>query len=124
MKKYLLLILLISLVMLKVTAEEKKNSKTTTNPKQTEFSVTFSEEQIRQLVLQMQAEAAAQIDLSYDEGYKAGVLEYAPRAESAEQENFQLRKQLKSTKWNQSIMVPAAIVTGLIVGILVEKVVD
>lgn len=81
----------------------------------------FSEAQVRTLVAQIQAEAETKINLSYDEGYKAGVLEYAPRAESAEQENSELKKQLKSTKWHTCIYVICSLLVGAAAGIIAAE---
>lgn len=121
MRKLLLLILSLSLLVQHLTAGEKKKSVMTSGPAPTQYSLMFSEAQIRMMVAQIQAEAERKINLAYDDGYKAGVLEYAPRAESAEQENSELKKELKSTKWHTCIYVTCSFAIGFISGIMMLR---
>lgn len=118
MKKLMLLILCLTLTMQNLTASESQKSAMNSELTLTQYSLMFSEAQVRKLVAQIQAEAETKINLSYDEGYKAGVLEYAPRAESAEQENSELKKELKSTKWHTCIYVTCAALIGFTAGFL------
>lgn len=85
MKKYLLMFLLVTLLTLPLLAEEKKNSSQILTPEQTQSQKTFyTQEDVLLLVEQLKAEADAAIENAYDEGYKAGVQEYAPKLASLE----------------------------------------
>ena len=77
--------LLVILLTLPLLAEEKTNSSPTSTPEQTQSQKTFyTQEDILLLVDQLKAEADAAIEKAYDEGYKAGVQEYAPKLASLE----------------------------------------
>ena len=85
MKKHLLMFLLVTLLMLPLLAEEKTSSSQTLTPEQTLSQKTFyTQEEVLLLVDQLKAEADKAIENAYDEGYKAGVQEYAPKVDSLE----------------------------------------
>lgn len=85
MKKHLLMFLLVTLLTLPLLAEEKTNSSKLLNPEQTQSQKTFyTQEDVLLLVEQLKAEANQAIENAYDEGYKAGVQEYAPKLASLE----------------------------------------
>ena len=77
--------LLVTLLTLPLLAEEKTSSSPTSTPEQTQSQKTFyTQEDVLLLVEQLKAEADAAIENAYDEGYKAGVQEYAPKLASLE----------------------------------------
>ena len=85
LKKNLLMFLLVTLLTLPLLAEEKTSSSPTSTLEQTQSQKTFyTQEDVLLLVKQLKAEADAAIENAYDEGYKAGVQEYAPKLSSLE----------------------------------------
>ena len=76
--------------------------------------MSFSKNEVEQLILKINLEAEKQIDLAYDEGYKAATIFYAPKLRALEIKSealsFELEKE-KRQKW--LIPVCSAVGTGL-----------
>lgn len=64
--------------------------------------MSFSKNEVDQLILEITLEAEKQIDLAYDEGYKAATIFYAPKLRTLEIKvetlSFELEKE-KRQKW-------------------------
>lgn len=120
MKKYLLMFLLVTLLTLPLTAEEKANSSQILTPEQTQSQKTFyTQEDILLLVEQLKAEADAAIENAYDEGYKAGVQEYAPKLASLEVQIEWLKSENKKQnleKWTIPLWTCGGAVAGFLGG--------
>lgn len=73
--------------------------------------MSFSKNEVDQLILEITLEAEKKIDLAYDEGYKAATLFYAPKLSASEIKieslSFQLKKE-KRQKW----YIPVCSVVG------------
>ena len=120
LKKYLLMFLLVTLLTLPLTAEEKANSSQILTPEQTQSQKTFyTQEDILLLVEQLKAEADAAIENAYDEGYKAGVQEYAPKLASLEVQIEWLKSENKKQnleKWTIPLWTCGGAVAGFLGG--------
>ena len=103
LKKHLLMFLLVTLLMLPLLAEEKTSSNSSSTQPQIQLQQSFyTQEDVLLLVDQLKAEADKAIENAYDEGYKAGVQEYAPKLASLEvQLEWLTRENKKSNleKW-------------------------
>ena len=73
--------------------------------RQTSLQKLYSEDDVLQLVKNLKSEAEVSIRNAYDEGYKAGVLEYAPKLEAERIKREILEKESKKFK-NQTIAMP------------------
>ncbi len=77
------------------------------------------------LVDQLKAEADKAIENAFDEGYKAGVLEYAPENEALKTVNESLKADLKKEKTVLKLplwTVPVSFISGFAAGIIFEAV--
>ena len=98
LKKHLLMFLLVTLLMLPLLAEEKTSSNSSSTQPQIQLQQSFyTQEDVLLLVDQLKAEADKAIENAYDEGYKAGVQEYAPKLASLEVQLENKKKNLE--KW-------------------------
>lgn len=103
MKKRIALILCVSLLVLASTSEEQKNLPTSSNTGFNLESIHLNHDSFLEIIGIITEEAETSITKSFAEGYKAGVLEYAPQAEfwktnfeqaSVELQTLQKQKQL------------------------------
>lgn len=73
--------------------------------------MSFSKYEVEQLISEMTLEAEKQIDMAYDEGYKAATIFYAPKLRASEAKvealSFELEKE-KRRKW----LIPVCSVAG------------
>ena len=73
--------------------------------------MSFSKYEVDQLISEITLESEKQIDLAYDEGYKAATVFYAPKLRALEIKNealsFELEKE-KRKKW----LIPVCSVAG------------
>ena len=124
MKKYLLMFLLVTLLTLPLTAEEKTNSSQILTPEQTQSQKTFyTQEEVLLLVDQLKAEADKAIENAYDEGYKAGVQEYAPKLASLEVQIEWLKSENKKQnleKWTIPLWTCAGAFGGFLGGWIIR----
>lgn len=124
MKKHLLMFLLVTLLTLPLLAEEKTNSSPTSTPEQTPLQKTFyTQEDVLLLVEQLKAEANQAIENAYDEGYKAGVQEYAPKLASLEVQIEWLKNENKKQnleKWTIPLWICAGAFGGFLGGWIIR----
>ena len=126
MKKHLLMFLLVTLLMLPLLAEEKTSSNQTLTPEQTLSQKTFyTREDVLLLVDQLKAEADKAIEnaYAYDEGYKAGVQEYAPKLASLEVQIEWLKSENKKQnleKWMIPLWTGGGAVAGFLGGWIIR----
>ena len=124
MKKYLLMFLLVTLLTLPLLAEEKTSSSQTLTPEQTLSQKTFyTREDVLLLVDQLKAEADKAIENAYDEGYKAGVQEYAPKLDSLEVQIEWLKSENKKQnleKWTIPLWTCGGAVAGFLGGWIIR----
>ena len=124
MKKHLLMFLLITLLMLPLLAEEKTNTSQTLTPEQTLSQKTFyTQEEVLLLVEQLKAEANQAIENAYDEGYKAGVQEYAPKLASLEVQIEWLKSENKKQnleKWTIPLWTCGGAFAGFLGGWIIR----
>lgn len=127
MKKLMLILLLGSLLVMRTTAEPKRSSENLSETEQTKSRRLFSEDEVRTLVEQIKAEAQDSIDRAYDEGYKAGVKEYAPKLEAERilRENLEAEnKKIKSQTWQTPWLTIAGTAAGVFTGFLIKGFID
>ena len=124
MKKHLLMFLLVTLLTLPLLAEEKKNSSQILTPEQTLSQKTFyTREDVLLLVEQLKAEANQAIENAYDEGYKAGVQEYAPKLASLEVQIEWLKsvnKKQNFEKWTIPLWTCGGVFAGFLGGWIIR----
>ena len=124
MKKHLLMFLLVTLLTLPLLAEEKTSSSQTLTPEQTLSQKTFyTREDVLLLVDQLKAEADKAIENAYDEGYKAGVQEYAPKLDSLEVQIEWLKSENKKQnleKWTIPLWTCGGAVAGFLGGWIIR----
>lgn len=125
MKKLIVLNLLIILLMLPLISEESRNLPENSTELQTDLQKTYSADDVRFLVEQIKQAGDEQIEKAYDEGYKAGILEYEPKLEGfklqydiLEKEN----KKLKSNQWQKPVYIALGIAGGFFFGYMVKAV--
>lgn len=127
MKRLMLILLLGSLLVMRTTAEPKRSSENLSETEQTKSRRLFSEDEVRTLVEQIKAEAQDSIDRAYDEGYKAGVKEYAPKLEAERilRENLEAEnKKIKSQTWQTPWLTIAGTAAGVFTGFLIKGFID
>ena len=86
--------------------------------------MTYSAAEVRELIDAVRAEAAAAIADARNDGYKAGVLEYAPQAEGLRVVNESLRREserLTVPAWHVPVWAAAGVAAGFIGGFWVWK---
>ena len=124
MKKHLLTFLLVLLLMLPLLAEEKTSSSLTLTPEQIPLQKTiYTPEEDLLLVDQLKAEADAAIENAYDEGYKAGVQEYAPKLASLEIQIEWLKSENKKQnfeKWTIPLWTCGGVFAGFLGGWIIR----
>jgi len=127
LKRLMLILLLGSLLVMRTTAEPKRSSENLSETEQTKSRRLFSEDEVRTLVEQIKAEAQDSIDRAYDEGYKAGVKEYAPKLEAERilRENLEAEnKKIKSQTWQTPCFTIAGTAAGVFTGFLIKGFID
>lgn len=85
---------------------------------------TYSADEVRAMVDAVRADAAAAIEDAWNDGYKAGVLEYAPQAEGLRVVNESLRREsgrLTVPAWHVPVWAAAGVAAGFIGGFCVWK---
>ena len=70
-----------------------------------------SKYEVDQLISEITLESEKQIDLAYDEGYKAATVFYAPKLRSLEIQNEALSSELKKEK-RKKWLIPVCSVAG------------
>ena len=73
--------------------------------------MSFSKYEVEQLISETTLEAEKQIDLAYDEGYKAATVFYAPKLRALEIQNEALSSELKKEK-RKKWLIPVCSVAG------------
>lgn len=86
---------------------------------------TYSEAEVSALLDAVRSEAASAIERAWDDGYKAGVLAYAPEAEGLRVMNESLRaesKQLTVPAWHVPVWTAAGLALGFGAGFIARSV--
>lgn len=121
MKRLMLLTLLLATLAATSTAAEKSSLSMTSGGGQK----TYSETEVSALLDAVRAEAAAAIERAWDDGYKAGVLAYAPEAEGLRVMNESLRAEsarLSVPAWHVSVWTAAGLALGFGAGFIIRSV--
>ena len=114
--------LLITLAIQNSTAQTKNDLNKSSTQELTQSSKTFSESEVLELVAQLKAEAEIAIDNAYNEGYKAGMLEYAPTLEGLRLEKEWLTSEVekyKRKRWQVPVLTICGVGVGLFAGFMV-----
>lgn len=112
MKKLIVAILLISLATLENINAKSKNIVTDSEKTLLTSSRTYSADEVTEIVASVQNTAEEHIQLAWEDGYKAGALEFSPESERLKAEVSALKKkQLK-----RKITTPIYIISGAVVG--------
>ncbi len=120
MRRLLPLILSIALLGGTTTAD----GKTASSPGSYGARTTYSADEVREMVDAVREEAAAAIVEAWNDGYKAGVLEYAPQAEGLRAVSESLRREsgrLTVPVWHVPVWAAAGVAAGFIGGFWVWK---
>lgn len=127
MKKQMLIILLLTLLTGRITCEPRNDSEKSLEMMQKTSQKLFSEDEVLVLVEQLKAKAQEAISNAYDEGYKAGLKEYAPQLEAErfkvsqlEIQNKKLKSQTRQTPWFTIAGTSAGVFTGFIIKGLID----
>lgn len=121
MKKLMLLTLLLAVIAVTSTAAEKSKLSMISGDGQR----TYSEAEVSALLDAVRSEAASAIERAWDDGYKAGVLAYAPEAEGLRVMNESLRaesKQLTVPAWHVPVWTAAGLALGFGAGFIARSV--
>lgn len=82
---------------------------------QSEF---YTKEEVQQILDSVYFEAEKAIDKAFDDGYKQGVLEYAPKIYALENFQDNLEKESKNLKRNQILIGTGCCIGGIAGGFL------
>lgn len=121
MKKLMLLTLLLAVIAVTSTAAEKSSWSTTSTDEQR----TYSEAEVSALLDTVRTEAASAIERAWDDGYKAGVLAFAPEVEGLRIMNDSLQtesKRLAVPVWHVPVWTAAGLVIGFGAGFIARSV--
>lgn len=121
MKKLMLLTLLLAVIAVTSTAAEKSRLSMISGDGQR----IYSEAEVSALLDAVRSESASAIERAWDDGYKAGVLAYAPEAEGLRVINESLRaesKRLTVPAWHVPVWTAAGLALGFGAGFIARSV--
>lgn len=122
LKKRTLAILSILLLMPPICAQESKNVSANSQQMRIEPSATYSGEIVLQIVAVIKESARKEIEEAFEDGYKQGLLEFAPENESLKTLNAAVEKELQNykNKYYRNIFLSGAggIAAGFVTGFL------
>lgn len=126
LKVLTLIVLLNSLLMLPVIAQESMSIKNHSDLMQIEPSATYSGDLVLELLEAVKKTAEKEIERAYEDGYKQGLLEVSPEAAGLEFLNKELEKELagmKQKRWRDIMLAGAGgVVLGALTGIIIMAV--
>lgn len=126
LKVLTLIVLLNSLLMLPVIAQESMSIKNHSDLMQIEPSATYSGDLVLELLDAVKKTAEKEIERAYEDGYKQGLLEVSPEAAGLEFLNKELEKELagmKQKRWRDIMLSGAGgVVLGALTGIIIMAV--
>ena len=126
LKVLTLIVLLNSLLMLPVIAQESMSIKNHSDLMQIEPSATYSGDLVLELLKAVKKTAEKEIERAYEDGYKQGLLEVSPEAAALEFLNKELEKELagmKQKRWRDIMLAGAGgVVLGALTGIIIMAV--
>ena len=111
LNKHLLMRLLIMLITVMSLNGQNKSLNQNSDAELKKSKISFSKYEVEQLISEITLESEKQIDLAYNEGYKAATVFYAPKLRALEIKNEALSSELEKEK-RKKWLIPVCSVAG------------
>ena len=126
LKVLTLIVLLNSLLMLPVIAQESMSIKNHSDLMQIEPSATYSGDLVLELLDAVKKTAEKEIERAYEDGYKQGLLEVSPDAAALAELNNSMEKEIENlqrNRWKDTILTGGCcLIAGTLTGIIIMAV--